>query len=244
MATVGKAASKGRPGASRGGSEPVFNIGYVVEQLQADFPDLSISKVRYLEDRGLLAPARSKGRYRKYTKADIRTLRTVLTLQRDEYLPLEVIRQRVQQSAVSGALGSPQARSASLSASLRREEPLYSAKEICETTGVGEPFLQDLEEYRLIERFPGSGTGYTDTDLEIVRVCHLLSRFQVEPRNLRLLSSSAEREAALVEQVATTALRSTHPDKKEYGQKLVEELGSLFSQLNHLLLYRELRRLL
>jgi hypothetical protein len=95
-----------------------------------------------------------------------------------------------------------------------------------------------------VERAAQSGPAFTASDFETVHICNLLSRFRLEPRNLRLLSSSAEREAALVEQVATTALRSTHPDKKEYGVQIVEDLGSLFSRLNHLLLYRELRRLL
>jgi len=74
---------------------PLLTIGQVVDQLKPDFPDLSITKVRYLEDRGLLSPSRTPGRYRKYEGADVRRLRTILTLQRDQYLPLEVIRERV-----------------------------------------------------------------------------------------------------------------------------------------------------
>ncbi len=82
-------------------SERPLTIGQVVAQLLPDFPDLSITKIRYLEDRKLLSPARSKGRYRKYNTADVRLLRSILTLQRDEYLPLEVIRQRVDRAATS-----------------------------------------------------------------------------------------------------------------------------------------------
>ena len=227
-------------------SEPLLTIGEVVRQLQGDFPGLSITKVRYLEDRGLVAPARSKGRYRKYTKADVRSLRTVLTLQRDEYLPLEVIRQRVGHAA-SSELGRSLASAGSAARStlsLDREEPLYTIEDITGATGVGEDFVHTLEEYRLIERVGQSGAVYTDSALETVRICHQLSRFQLEPRNLRLVGSSAEREAALVQQITAAALRSTHPDKKEYGAKMVEDIGSLFSQLNHLLLCKELRRLL
>ena len=86
---------------------PCSTIGQVVDQLKPDFPDLSITKVRYLEDRGLLAPSRTPGRYRKYSAADVRRLRTILTLQRDEYLPLEVIRERVE--APSSAAPGPAA---------------------------------------------------------------------------------------------------------------------------------------
>jgi DNA-binding transcriptional MerR regulator len=225
--------------------EATFTIGRLVRDLQAEFPDLSITKVRYLEQRGLVSPARSAGRYRRYTSADLRALRTVLALQRDEFLPLDVIRQRMEKATLSA--GRPLLTSAEpgpVTAPLRREEPLYSLQDVCAAAGVDEEFVARLEESRLVERSAPPGPAFTMSDLETVHICRLLARFQLEPRNLRLLSSSAEREAGLVEQVATTSLRSTHPDKKEYGMQIVEDLGSLFSRLNHLLLYRELRRLL
>lgn len=236
------------PRRTRGGThapEPTFTIGRLVRDLQTEFPDLSITKVRYLEQRGLVTPARSAGRYRRYTSADLRTLRTVLALQRDEYLPLDVIRQRMDKAALNA--GRPlltAGEQGHASAPLRREEPLYSLQEMCAAAGVDEEFVARLEESRLVERSAEPGPAFTGSDLETVHICRLLARFQLEPRNLRLVSSSAEREAGLVEQVATTSLRSTHPDKKEYGMQIVEDLGSLFSRLNHLLLYRELRRLL
>jgi hypothetical protein len=130
------------------------------------------------------------------------------------------------------------------SAALKREEPTYTWEEACEAAGIDEGFLRMLVEYRLIDRPAQTGPALTESDLEVLRICHLLSRFGVEPRNLRLLSSSVEREAALLEQVATPSLRSTHPDKREYGVSMLEELGSLLSRLLHLLLYKELRKLL
>jgi DNA-binding transcriptional MerR regulator len=223
----------------------LLTIGQLVDQLKSDFPDLSITKVRYLEDRGLLAPSRTPGRYRKYTGADARRLRAILTLQRDQYLPLEVIRDRVDAPS-SGLLGQPFTASAHLGASLslKREDEAYTQEEFCENAGIDTAFLRLLVEYRLIERRGQQGTVFTDGDLEIARICHLLVRFGVEPRNLRLLGSSVEREAALVEQLATPSLRSAHADKREYGEKMVEDLGSLLSQLMQLILYKELRKLL
>jgi DNA-binding transcriptional MerR regulator len=222
--------------------ERLLNIGQVVTQLQPDFPGLSITKVRYLEDRGLLSPTRTKGRYRKYGAADVRRLRTILTLQRDEYLPLEVIRQRVDRAATATTGESALASTIALrpSLALRREESTYTWREVCQA----DAFLRALVEYHLVDRAAESGPVFTETDAEIARICQVLARFGVEPRNLRLLSSSAEREAAILEQVATPSLRSTHPDKREYGAKILEDLGAMFSQLLHLLLYRELRRLL
>jgi DNA-binding transcriptional MerR regulator len=223
----------------------LLTIGQVVDQLKPDFPDLSITKVRYLEDRGLIAPSRTPGRYRKYGSADIRRLRTILSLQRDQYLPLDVIRERVdgpppgmltQSLSASSRLGG--------AAPLRREDALYTQEEICENAGVDAAFFRLLLEYRLIDRPGQQGTVFTDSDLEIARICQLLVRFGVEPRNLRLLSSSVEREAALVEQLTAPSLKSAHADKHEYGVKMVEDLGSLLSQLMHLLLFKELRQLL
>jgi DNA-binding transcriptional MerR regulator len=222
----------------------LLTIGQVVDQLKADFPDLSITKIRYLEDRGLLTPSRTPGRYRKYSGADIRRLRTILTLQRDQYLPLEVIRERVE--TPSAVLGQQLATSARLgqTPSLKREDAAYTQEEICENAGIDVNFLRLLIEYRLIERRGQLGAVFTDGDVETARICQLLVRFGVEPRNLRLLSSSVEREAALVEQITTPSLRSAHADKREYGEKMVEDLGALLSQLMQLLLYKELRKLL
>jgi DNA-binding transcriptional MerR regulator len=221
----------------------LLTIGQVVDQLKPDFPDLSITKVRYLEDRGLLAPSRTPGRYRKYSGTDIRRLRTILALQRDQYLPLEVIRERVDTPT---SLGQPLSSVARLGAGsiLHREDALYTQEEICENAEIDAGFLRLLVEYRLIERRGQMGAVFTESDLEIARICHLLVRFGVEPRNLRLLGSSVEREAALVQAITTPSLKSTHPDKREYGEKMVEDLGSLLSQLMQLLLYKELRKLL
>jgi DNA-binding transcriptional MerR regulator len=226
--------------------EAIWSIGQVVEQLRGEFSDLSITKIRYLEDRGLLAPVRTPGRYRKYSPADVRRLRTILTLQRDEYLPLEVIRQRVDRvvTAAPGQPLDPTARPLATTPLLKREEPVYTWEEAPEAAGVDNDFFRMLAEYRLVERSGQSGPILAESDLEIARICHLLARFGLEPRNLRLLTSSVEREAALVEQVTMPSLRSTHSDKREYGEKMLEDLGALLSQLLHLLLYKELRKLL
>lgn len=226
--------------------ERLLTIGQVVAQLSSEFPDLSISKVRYLEDRKLLSPARTRGRYRKYSSADVRRLRTILTLQRDEYLPLEVIRQRVERAA-SSTLGQSLTSAVTTlrpAQALRREEPVHSWDEVCRQIGANDSFLRVLVEYHLVEPAAQSGPAFTDSDMEIARICQLLTRFGVEPRNLRLTASTAEREAAILEQVAMPSLRSSHLDKREYGEKLLGDLGALFSQLTHLLLYKELRKAL
>jgi len=236
----------GDTGATSGaaaGAEHPLTIGQVVAQLQAEFPDLSITKIRYLEDRKLLTPARSKGRYRKYNAADVRRLRTILTLQRDEYLPLEVIRERVDRVGPSGLGQSLASVVAPLrsNAALKKEEPIYTWAELGQQSGVDDAFLRVLVEFRLIEPSAQSGQVFTESDAEIARICQVLARFGVEPRNLRLLGSSVEREAAILQQVVAPSLRSTHPDKRDYGEQVLGNLGALYSQLMHFLLYRELR---
>lgn len=246
MEDAGRRPAQAGDSSSAARAERLLTIGQVVKLLQSDFPDLSITKLRYLEDRGLVSPTRTKGRYRKYATGDVRRLRTILTLQRDEYLPLEVIRQKVDRSAGSSSSASAGAavvggRGAT---TLRREEPTYSLDELCEALNVKPQFVDTLLEYRLIDRVSATGAAFTESDVETARICHLLTRFGVEARHLRLIGSSTEREAAVIEQIVTPSLKSTHADKREYGEKILGDLGVLFSQLLHLLLYKEIRRLL
>jgi DNA-binding transcriptional MerR regulator len=226
-------------------AERLLSIGQLVKELQSDFPDLSISKVRYLEDRGLLTPQRTKGKYRKFSRADLRTLRGVLAMQRDQYLPLDVIRQRVE-AAQPGGVGNMTSSTltSSPTMSLAQEGASYTMQELYEELGLDEDFVLGLIEFRLIDRSSDTGPAFTESDLETARICQRLGRFQVEPRHLRVLSSAVERQAGLVEQVATPALRSGHADRQEYGLETVQELGALFAQLTQLLLRRELRRVL
>ncbi len=235
-----EAGKEGRPK----GSERLFSIGQLVRELQSEFPDLSISKVRYLEDRGLISPRRTKGKYRKYSRDDMRILRSILAMQRDEYLPLDVIRQRVEATGSSVSPGGSAAGGLATTMSLAREEAEYTLEELCEALGVDDEFILGLVEFRLLERSAEEGPAFTESDLDAARICHRLARFQVEPRHLRVLSSSAERQAGLVEQVVTPALRSGHSDRKEHGLETAQELGALFAGLSQLLLRRELRNIL
>lgn len=229
----------------RGADSHLLTVGQVVQALQGEFPDLTISKVRYLEDRGLVRPERTAGGYRKFDAAGMRALRTVLTLQRDEFLPLEVIKERVDRGTAS-VVGRALAPSGPFEArrGLLKDESAHTWEEALEVTGVSEVFLRSLGDFHLFERRDPVGDPIlSDTDLEVVRICHLLARHGVEPRNLRLLRSSAEREAAMLAQVAAPGLRSAHPERREEGERLLVDLGSLMARLLDLLLYKELIRL-
>jgi DNA-binding transcriptional MerR regulator len=227
--------------------EGLLTIGQVVRLLRDEYPGLSISKVRYLEDRGLLTPQRTHGGYRKYSQGEVRRLRTILTLQRDEFLPLEVIRDRIARGTATTAgrvLAPPAPVEATLA--LRREQRRFTFDEAVDGAGVDPEFLRELADFNLVDRTAASAPGpvLTDTDVEIARICDLLARHGVAPRNLHLLRSSAQREASMLEQIVTPALRSPHVERRELGEKTLQDLGSLLARLLDLLLYKELRRLI
>ena len=229
-----------------GTGEQLLTIGHVVRSLQPEFPDLSISKVRYLEDRGLLTPRRTAGGYRKYAASDVRRLRAILTMQRDEFLPLEIIRERIERASGAGTIGRAVAGKSALFASpvtfLQPEERLPWDEAFADGR-VGEAFLHQLAEFRLIEGGPATSPTVTGADAEIAQICDLLARYGVEPRNLRVLLSSAEREAALLSQALASSLRSSHAERRQEGLQLLQEFGGLLSRVLDLLLYKELRRL-
>jgi DNA-binding transcriptional MerR regulator len=225
-----------------------LTIGAVCKLLKNEFSDISISKIRYLEDQKLLSPRRTQGGYRLYSPADVVRLRTILRLQRDEFLPLRVIRQelaagRADEVAADNPDGEPTpARRTSL-AGHKGEE--YELSELTDYTGVDERLIRELEEYRVIKGKARDGKRYyDDLDREIVRAVGELTRYGVAPRNLRVFRTSADREAALLEQILAPALRSRKRERRGEAVEALESLAAIVSHLKHLLLVRDLRGLL
>jgi DNA-binding transcriptional MerR regulator len=220
-----------------------LTIGAVAKILDREFEDVSISKIRYLEDQKLLSPRRTPGGYRLYSQADVERLRTILRMQRDEFLPLRVIRQEL-------AAGQREDRLAS-SGSRRRATTIdpgkgsrMTAEELVDETGVGGELLKELEDWRLIqpEKIEGN-LYYDDTDLEIVKACSELSRFGVGGRNLKVLRTAADREAQLLEAVVGPALRSPNQNTRREAIENLESLAAACNNLTHMLLVRDLRKL-
>jgi len=231
-----------------------LTIGAVCKQLDREFPDISISKIRYLEDQKLLSPRRTQGGYRLYAPEDVDRLRTILRLQRDEFLPLRVIRQelaagRADSEVTQGQGPDPKAlRRASVAVTGHGSR--YNLDEVLDETGADEELVHELEEYGVIkgERDRGGAAGagetfYDDTEREIVRAVSELKRFGVGGRNLRVFRTSADREAALLEQILAPALRSRNPERRKEAVEALENLAGIASHLKHLLLIRDLRKL-
>jgi DNA-binding transcriptional MerR regulator len=231
--------------------QKAVTIGTVCKALQQEFPDISISKIRYLEDQKLLAPRRTQGGYRLYTQSDIQRLRTILRLQRDEFLPLRVIRQELAGGRAERDVATGTPAPTSDGRSLRRalvstRDPgaLYSLEDVVEETGAEAALVRELVDFGVIKGEMRAGVRYFDeTEREIVRAVSELARYGVGGRNLRVFRSSADREAQLLQSILAPALRSRNPERRREAIEALENLASVTTHLKHLLLIRDLRKI-
>jgi DNA-binding transcriptional MerR regulator len=205
-----------------------LTIGAVCKILQSEFDDVSISKIRYLEDQKLLSPRRTSGGYRLYSQSDVERLRTILRLQRDEFLPLRVIRQEL---AAGGDLILADGERKPAGGGVRRailvdtSRAYLTLEEVVEETGAREELIAELENFGIVQPEKRDGkTVYDETDREIVRAANELSRVGVAARNLRVF-------------------RSRNPERRKEALQSLESLAATVSHLKHLLLVRDLRRL-
>ena len=231
-------------GAGEGGAdEETMTIGAVCKLLQADFPSVSISKIRYLEDQGLIAPERTKGGYRLFTALEVERLRTILRLQRDEFLPLQVIRKELE-SSTTGAFSVANQAKQMKRAQLQEPPPSrrYSSEELATATGADAEMVRALAEYGLIGS-QDEEDAFDETEREVVQTALELTAYGMEPRHLRLFRVAAEREAGLLQQLLMTGLRSRNPERRRESLEALESLAALASHMRHLMLLSELREM-
>jgi DNA-binding transcriptional MerR regulator len=215
-----------------------LTIGAVCRLLQEDFPDVSISKIRYLEDQGLLNPRRTQGGYRLFTEDDVERLEMILRLQRDEFLPLRVIRQELASPARARDRKRPRR------GGLRAAEEEIDMQTLCQRSGASRELVRELEDFGILEPRVDDGERiYPERDIEVVSACLRLTRYGVGARNLRSFRTGADREAGLLEQIVAPALRSRNPERRHAGLEDLEALGSLSQELSQLLFWRALRSL-
>jgi DNA-binding transcriptional MerR regulator len=197
------------------------SIGQVLDELSPEFPDISPSKIRFLEAEGLIQPLRSSSGYRRFSAADIKRLRFILTAQRDEYLPLRVIKERL--VALDGAAqGGAGAGGAVPPVAMTRSELLAAA-------GAAEELLAELEDYGLVRRARSYGTR----TLSVLRSAVRLGEYGVQPRHLRAVKAAADREAALVEQAVApmTRQKGSREPALRAAQDLAGHIASLHATL-------------
>jgi DNA-binding transcriptional MerR regulator len=232
-------------GGTRVPGRAFMSIGEVLGQLRPDFPDITISKIRFLEAEGLVEPERTSSGYRKFSREDLARLRYVLSAQRDHYLPLRVIKEhldaldrgleppalasngpRVPRALVAAeGLPSPDSFLPDVS------EIRLSRRELLEAAGLEEEQLAQLEQYGLVA--PRSGGSHYDGDaLVVAKTVAEMSRFGIEARHLRPFKAAADREIGLVEQVVTPLVRQRNPEARARADEVVRELAALSVKLH------------
>ncbi len=213
----------------------LLTIGTVCRRLKPEFPDISISKIRYLEDQGLLTPRRTQGGYRLFGEDDVDRLRTILQLQRDEFLPLRVIRQEL---ASPGAAERKRRR-----AGIGVRADVVGLPELCDGASIAAELARELVEFGLLApRVDAGERRYGESDVAIATAAGNLSRFGIAPRHLRAFRTAADREAGLLDTVVAPSLRSRSPERRQAAVEDLQTLGELAQELSQLLFWRALRQ--
>ena len=231
-------------------SRDYMSIGEVLESLRPDFPDVTISKIRFLEAEGLIDPERTPSGYRKFYEGDVTKLRYVLELQRDHFMPLKVIRERLDNPAVQieGEAQAPAAAPAAvppapLDTTVGETPDLgdmtLTREELLSASGLSEEELAGLCDFGL---FAPEGT-YDADDLVAAKAARGLFKFGVEPRHLRMYRQFADRETAFFEQIVSPVSRRKDPDAQREAARSVRELAALSRQFRDALLRASLRSL-
>jgi DNA-binding transcriptional MerR regulator len=211
-----------------GGSKDSFTIGEVVERLKPEFPSLSVSKIRYLERRRLINLNRTRGGYRLFSGQDVELLRYILTLQDKEYLPLKVIKKRIEGGAPVMAMSKDSA--GDLSSVL--EDRVYSKDELADALEADTRFVEELLTVQVIGR-----TGeLTQRDLEIARMAYEMAKHSIQPRHLRGMMAAVDREAAMFKQILNPELRSGDEQRVAEAMAKARHLASVDSRLKELMM--------
>jgi len=231
-----------------------LSIGEVLSKLRGDFPDITISKIRFLESEGLIEPQRTPSGYRKFTSADLERLRYVLLAQRDHYLPLRVIKENLdamdrglEPALLSGGGASPRPPlglatvDGELSPSnfAPSADMRLSRDELVKASGVTDAALTELESFGLISI---RGRHYDADALSVATAVAAMSAFGIEPRHLRSFKSAADREIGLIEQVITPLNRQKNSDSKARAEEVSKEIAALSIRLHASLVRAGLNR--
>ncbi|MSO28494.1 MAG: MerR family transcriptional regulator [Candidatus Planktophila sp.] len=228
-----------------------LSIGEVLSKLRGDFPDITISKIRFLESEGLIEPQRTPSGYRKFTSSDLDRLRYVLLLQRDQYLPLRVIKENLEaldrglEPAANGGVASPRPALVSVDGDSSPESFVHSSdmrlsrEELLKASGLTDTQLVELESYGFVAL---RGRHYDSDALSVAKVVAEMAGFGIETRHLRSFKSAADREIGLIEQVITPINRQKSADSKARAEEVQKQIASLSVRLHASLVRAGLKR--
>jgi DNA-binding transcriptional MerR regulator len=226
-------------------SRDYLSIGEVLEAVKDDFPDISISKIRFLEAEGLITPERTPSGYRKFYQGDVRRLRYILSLQRDQFMPLKVIRERL--AAVDSNGGPLTVTEAPAEAPQAAPETELTAvqlsiAELSDAAGLSSEQVKGLQDFGLLHG--DEDRPYDENDLVVAKAAKKFFAYGVEPRHLRMYRQFAEREASFFEQIVSPVARKRDPEGQREAARSMRELLVLARQLREGVLRSNLRELL
>ncbi|MEU9270151.1 transcriptional regulator FtsR [Streptomyces sp. NPDC054950] len=212
-----------------------MSIGTVLNALRDEFPEVTISKIRFLESEGLIEPQRTPSGYRKFSVQDVERLGHVLRMQRDHYLPLKVIREHLDavergEAAPLPTVGRQRDGEVVLEASEGPTVARIGRSELLATAGIGEPELEEWESYGLVA--PLEDGVYDAEAATVAALVAELGRFGIEPRHLRVMKAAADREAGLVDQVVAPLKRHRNPQTRAHAQARTKEIAGLTVRLH------------
>jgi DNA-binding transcriptional MerR regulator len=213
-----------------------FGISEVLAQLRPDFPDISVSKIRFLETEGLISPARSAAGYRRFGPADVDRLRRILTAQRDQYLPLRVIKERLaaadEQPAAQASRGDTAGVASISQAPSGRADPpdrQLTRRELVDAAGMSDALLTELETFGLLRNV---GRHYSADAVEVASVAVALAAYGVEARHLPAVRAAAERESTMIESLVAPILRQRSPGARDLAGRTAGDVAGLVLRLH------------
>ena len=245
MTALRKPAGDNAPASGTGAAKPTktMSIGVVLDRLRSEFPDVTVSKIRFLESEGLITPQRTASGYRRFTESDVERLRYILVTQRDNYLPLKVIREQLEamdSGAVTAILTTAEA--APLISPENFRAPVLTrltAADVASQAGAEEKFVGELTDAGLI-RTDESGF-FTADDVRIVHTASALGEFGFDIRHLKSLRTTANRQAGLIGQVASPVAKSKGDGARQRAEELSQQMTALVVSLHASLVKNALR---
>ncbi|MBK3646106.1 MerR family transcriptional regulator [Streptomyces sp. MBT33] len=225
----------GGAGHGTAATDGLMSIGTVLNVLREEFPEVTISKIRFLESEGLIEPQRTPSGYRKFTVGDVERLGHVLRMQRDHYLPLKVIREHLDAMERGEAMALPAVgRQRDGEVVLEPLEGPTAARigkdELLAAAEIGEEQLKEWESYGLLTPMPDG--SYDAEAVTLASLVMELGRFGIEPRHLRAMKAAADREAGLVDQVVAPLKRHRNPQTRAHAEARTKELAALTVRLH------------
>lgn len=246
MSAVRKSAAV-RPSSPRNGSRSTartLSIGKVLEQLRVEFPDVTVSKIRFLEAEGLITPQRTASGYRRFTSDDVQRLRYILVTQRDNYLPLKVIREQLEamdSGAVAAILTAGENETLVSPENFRAPATTrLSDSDVATQAGVEESLVAELISIGVIAP---DATGYfTDDDVRIAGIADSLKDFGFDERHLKSLRNTARRQADMIGQAVTPVARSKSDTARQRAEEMGQQMSALVVSLHASLVKNALRK--